>query len=123
MHTLIPAMAGRDGRCWAAFGSMGADGQPQIQAQLAVQLIDRGLDPAAAVAAPRLRVPPGGGGLWVEADYPEAAEILRTVPGARPLPPLDWQFGHAQAVALDAEGGWRAGADPRADGAVVEAVQ
>jgi gamma-glutamyltranspeptidase/glutathione hydrolase len=123
MHTLIPAMAGRDGRCWAALGSMGADGQPQIQAQLAVQLIDRALEPAAAVAAPRLRVPPGGGGLWVEADYPGAAEILRAVPGAVPLPPRDWQMGHAAAIVLERDGGWRAGADPRSDGAVEEAVQ
>jgi gamma-glutamyltranspeptidase len=71
------------------------------------------------VAAPRLRVPPGGGGLWVEADYPEAALIVRSVPGARLLPPRSWQMGHAQALVVDGPGSWRAGADPRADGVVV----
>lgn len=123
MHTLIPALAAREGRCWAAFGSMGADGQPQIQAQLLVQLADRGLHPAAAVAAPRLRVPPGGGGLWAEADYPEALHIMRTLPGVQLLPPRNWQLGHAQVLVLDGAGGWRGGSDPRSDGAVVESVE
>jgi gamma-glutamyltranspeptidase / glutathione hydrolase len=118
MHTLIPAMAARQGRCWAAFGSMGADGQPQIQAQLLVNLVDLGLEPAEAVAAPRLRVPPGGGGLWVEADYPDAAEILRAGLGASPLPPRSWEMGHAAALIADGPGAWRAGSDPRADGSV-----
>jgi gamma-glutamyltranspeptidase / glutathione hydrolase len=121
MHTLIPAMAARKGRCWAAFGSMGADGQPQIQAQLLVNLVDLGLEPAQAIAAPRLRVPPGGGGLWVEADYPEAAQILRAGPGARPLPPLSWEMGHAAVLIVDGPGAWRAGSDPRADGSVGQA--
>jgi gamma-glutamyltranspeptidase len=121
MHTLIPALAGRDGRCLAAFGSMGADGQPQIQAQLLLNLAIRGLDPARAVAAPRLRVPPGGQGLWVEADYPEAGAVARAVPGSQLLPACSWQMGHAQALVLDGHGGWKAGADPRADGSVAGA--
>jgi gamma-glutamyltranspeptidase/glutathione hydrolase len=118
MHTLIPAMAARDGRCWAAFGSMGADGQPQIHAQLVVNLVDLGAEPAEAVAAPRVRIPPGGGGLWVEADYPEAAEILRAGLVAMPLPPRSWEMGHAAALIADGPGAWRAGSDPRADGSV-----
>ena len=121
MHTLIPALAAREGRCWTAFGAMGADGQPQIQAQLLINLVDRGLEPQEAVAEPRVRVPPGGEGLWVEADYPEAAEILRGVPGAVPMPPGCWLMGHAQALVVDGPAAWRAGSDPRADGSVVEA--
>jgi gamma-glutamyltranspeptidase len=70
------------------------------------------------VAAPRLLVPPGGGGLWVEADYPEAAAIARSLPGAALLPARAWQVGHAQALVVDGPGRWAAGADPRADGAV-----
>jgi gamma-glutamyltranspeptidase len=121
MHTLIPALAARGGRCWTAFGAMGADGQPQIQAQVLINLVDRGLEPQEAVADPRVRVPPGGEGLWVEADYPEAAEILRGVPGAVPMPPGSWLMGHAQALVVDGPAAWRAGSDPRADGSVVEA--
>ena len=118
MHTLIPAMVGRRGRCWAAFGSMGADGQPQIQSQVFLNLVERGLSPADAVAEPRLRVPPGGGGLWVEADYPGAGEVARALDGTL-LPPLSWQMGHAAALVVDGPGRWRAGADPRSDGGVV----
>jgi gamma-glutamyltranspeptidase / glutathione hydrolase len=121
MHTLIPALAARGGRPWAAFGARGADSQPQIQAQVLINLVDRGLDPQEAVAAPRLLVPPGGGGLLVEADYPEAREILRTVPGAVPMPPGSWQMGHAQALVVEGTASWRAGTDPRADGSVGEA--
>jgi gamma-glutamyltranspeptidase/glutathione hydrolase len=120
MHTLIPAMAARDGRCWAAFGTMGGDGQPQLQAQVLLGLVDRGLDPASAVAAPRLRVASGGGELWLEADYPDAGAAARAVPAGRLLPPRSMAMGHAAALVVDAPGRWRAGADPRSDGAVVE---
>ena len=120
MHTLIPAMAARDGRCWAAFGTMGGDGQPQIQAQVFLNLVERGLAPAEAVAEPRLRVQNGGGGLLVEADYPDAGAVARAVPGGRLMPVRHHQFGHAAAVVVDGPGRWRAGADPRSDGSVVE---
>lgn len=121
MHTLIPAMAARQGRCWAAFGSMGADGQPQIQAQLLANLCDRGLDPHGAVAEPRLRVGPGGGPLWVEADHPAARELAQSALGVELVRPRSSLMGHAQALVMDEPGAWRAGADPRADGSVVEA--
>jgi gamma-glutamyltranspeptidase/glutathione hydrolase len=117
MHTLIAALATRQGRPWAAFGSMGADAQPQIHAQLLPQLCDRGLGPADAVAHPRLRVAPGGGELWVEADYPEAASIARSLPGVVLTPARQTRFGQAQALVLE-ESGWQGGSDPRSDGSV-----
>jgi len=117
MHTLIPALALRESRPWAAFGSMGADGQPQVQAQLAVNLIDRGLDPAEAVAAPRIRVKAGGGAISVEAGYPGAGELGTGLPEEL-LPDRHRFFGHAQALVVDGPRAWRAGADPRADGSV-----
>ncbi len=120
MHTLIPALAARAGedRPWAAFGSMGADGQPQIQAQVFLNLADAGLDPAGAVAAPRVRVVPGGGELWVEADYPGAADLQRSGLPVKLLPPRSTSMGHAAALVVDGPGQWRAGADPRSDGSV-----
>lgn len=119
MHTLIPAMAARDGRPWAAFGCMGGDGQPQIQAQVAIHLIDHVLEPAEAVARPRLRVDAAGEVLAVEADYPGAAQIAREG-GAQVtlMPPRHSSFGHAHAIVVDGPGRWRAGADPRSDGSV-----
>jgi len=120
MHTLIPAMAARDGRCWAAFGTMGGDGQPQLQAQVLLNLVEHGLDPDEAVARPRVRVPSSGAGLYVEADYPDAAAVARAVPGGHLLPARSWQLGHAAAIVVDGPGRWRAGADPRCDGSVAE---
>ena len=105
-------------RPWAAFGSMGADGQPQIQAQVFVNLADAGLEPAAAVAAPRVRVKPGGGELWVEADYPGAAELQRGELPVKLVPPRSSAMGHAAALLVDGPAEWRAGADPRSDGSV-----
>src|SRR5258707_9804057 len=102
MHTLIPALAARDGRPLAAFGNMAGEGQPQIQVQVAMNLFDHGLDPSAAVAAPRVRVNPAGDTLWVEADYPGAAELNRDQsPRVELVPPRDQRMGHAQALIID----------------------
>lgn len=120
MHTLIPALAARDGRPWAAFGSMGGDGQPQLQTQVLLNLV-AGLDPQEAVAAPRVRAATGGRPLLVEADYPGAAELQRGEIPVRLMPPLSSDLGHAQAIVADGPGRWRAGADPRSDGSVREA--
>jgi gamma-glutamyltranspeptidase/glutathione hydrolase len=119
MHTLIPALAARGGKPFAAFGNMAGEGQPQIQIQVAMNLFDRGLSPAEAVAAPRVRVNPAGDTLWVEADYPGAAELNRAQsPRVELVPPRDQRMGHAQALVVDGPSTWRAGADPRADGSV-----
>jgi len=118
MHTLIPALAAKGGRPYAAFGTMAGEGQPQIQVQVAMNLFDQGLDPAQAVAAPRVRVAPGGAPLWVEADYPDALELSRSDLVVELLPPRDQRMGHAQALLVDGPGAWRAGADPRSDGSV-----
>ncbi len=119
MHTLIPAMAARDGKPFAAFGNMAGEGQPQIQVQVAMNLFDRALDPAEAVAAPRVRLNPAGDTLWVEADYPGAAELNRAQsPRVELVPPRDQRMGHAQALIVDGPSSWRAGADPRAEGSV-----
>ena len=120
-HTLIPAMAARNGRPWAVFGTMGGDGQTQVQAQVLRCLADDGMHPQQAVATPRMRAWPQGGGIWVEADHADAAAILRSIDGARPLAPGDVLLGHAHAIVLDPDGGWTAGADPRSDGKVAEA--
>jgi gamma-glutamyltranspeptidase len=119
MHTLIPAIASRAGRAWAAYGSMGADGQPQLQTQVLINLVDHGLEPAEAVARPRIRVLADGVKVAVEADYPGAAELVRSEHRVELMPARHWKFGHAHAIVIDGPGAWRAGADPRSDGSVV----
>ncbi|OLE79157.1 MAG: hypothetical protein AUG06_08530 [Actinobacteria bacterium 13_1_20CM_2_65_11] len=118
MHTLIPAMAARDGRPAIVYGSMGGEGQPQLQTQVLVNLVDRGLEPQEAVARPRVRVQAGGEVISVEADDPHARELNRSGLKIELMPPGHHTLGHAHAIVIDGPGAWRAGADPRSDGSV-----
>lgn len=118
MHTLIPAMAARDGRPVIAFGSMGGDSQPQLQAQVLINLVDRGLDPQQAVARPRIRIRAGGAPISVEADHEHARELRRSGLPIELVPPAHHTLGHAHAIVVGARASWRAGADPRSDGSV-----
>ena len=111
-------MATRDGRPWLIYGSMGGDGQPQLQTQVLINVVDHGLDPATAVARPRIRITPDGSKVTVEDGYPSAGDIARRDPAVELLPAGDHSFGHAHAIVIDGPGKWRAGFDPRSDGSV-----
>jgi gamma-glutamyltranspeptidase / glutathione hydrolase len=118
LHTLIPAMALRDGRPWLVFGTMGGDGQPQIHAQLLGQLLDRGVDPATALAAPRFVVDVGDGHVGVErATAIEVVEALRRRGHRVEELTSDAAAGHASVLQLTA-GGLRGASDPRTEGSV-----
>jgi len=118
MHTLIPAMAAREGRPWAAFGTMGGERQPQLQAQVLMNLVDHNLEPAEAVARPRMAILADGVTLAVEADYPGAAAMARSDDHVQLMPAKHHSFGHAHAIVIDGPSAWRAGSDPRSDGSV-----
>ena len=53
MHTIIPALAMRDGRCERRFGVMGAHYQPMGHVQMVLNLFDYGMDIQSAIDAPR----------------------------------------------------------------------
>ena len=118
MHTLIPAMASREGRPAIVFGSMGGEGQPQLQTQVLINLVDRDLEPGEAVARPRIRIQAAGDVLSVEADDPDARELNRSGLKIELKPPRHHSLGHAAAIVIDGPEAWRAGADPRSDGSV-----
>ena len=118
MHTLIPALATRDGRPWALFGTMGGDGQPQLQTQVLINLVDHSLDPQEAVARPRIRVVADGSRTTIEATYPGAGQLARQGRDFELMPPGHHSLGHAHAIVIDGPANWRAGADPRSDGSV-----
>jgi gamma-glutamyltranspeptidase/glutathione hydrolase len=111
-------MAARGGRPAIVFGSMGGEGQPQLQTQVLINIVDRGLEPAEAVARPRIRVMAGGEVVSVEADDPDARELNRSGLEIELVPPQHHSHGHAHAIVIDSPGSWRAGADPRSDGSV-----
>ena len=76
MHTIIPALAFRDGRCELSFGVMGAHYQPMGHAQVITNMVDYGMDVQAAIDAPRAFFL--GDSAVVERGLPEA-----TVDGLR----------------------------------------
>jgi gamma-glutamyltranspeptidase / glutathione hydrolase len=120
MHTLIPALALRDGEPWTVFGTMGGDGQAQIHTQLLAAMLDGGADPQAAVDRPRWIVDVADGAVEVEADAdPALADGLRrrghTV---REVPARSHGAGHAHAIQV-ASAGYLGGSDPRCEGAIV----
>lgn len=121
-HTLMPAMALRENRPWLVFGTMGADGQPQTQAQVLTSIIDSGIDVQWAIDRPRwllgrflLGDPEET--LAIEAGFPrQTIEGLRKLDHAvRVVPTRSEVMGHAQAIRITDEG-FRGAADPRSDG-------
>ena len=123
-HTLIPSMYLVDGRPRLVYGTMGGEGQPQTQAALVTGLVDRGLEPQAAVEAPRWLY----GRTWGEAskslrlesrfDDEVAASLRRRGHDVVVVDAWDDIVGHAQMIRLGADG-MTGGSDPRADGGAV----
>jgi gamma-glutamyltranspeptidase / glutathione hydrolase len=114
LHTIIPAMARKDGHIDMSFGVMGGDYQPMGHLAVAVNCYVHGMDPQEAIDQPRYF--PKGGKVLVESGVSEEARaglarrghVLETSP--TPL-------GGGQAIAIDrATGMLVGGSDPRKDG-------
>ena len=122
-HTIIPAMALREGRLWLSFGVMGGFMQPQGHLQVLVNLVDYGLSPQAALDAPRFRVDERGGLLVaLEDGVPSATRQALASLGhdVRTEPLFAPGFGSGDIIAVDVETGVLCGAsDPRKDGCAV----
>lgn len=127
LHTLIASMAKRNGSLWSVLGCMGADGQPQIQMQAYVGLIDYGLDIQEALEAPRFLSGRFGLGeardtLHIEARFPSATLSDLERRGHTLNRWDDWNelAGHAHGIIINPDTGFRhGGSDPRSDGAAV----
>lgn len=123
-HTLNPALALlRDGRTMV-YGSMGGDGQPQTQSAVFTRTLVHGMNPAAAIAAPRWLL----GRTWgqttetlkLEGRFaPEVvAELRRRGHAIDVHPDFDETMGHAGCAIRHANGTFEGASDPRSDGAV-----
>jgi gamma-glutamyltranspeptidase/glutathione hydrolase len=125
-HTIIPAMAFRDGKPWLVFGVMGGDMQPQGHVQVLINLIDFKMNLQAAGEAPRLehrgsatptgRPADGIGLVFAEPGIPEAVlqELRRR--GHR-VERVSMNGGGYQAILIDYENGVLQGAtEARKDG-------
>lgn len=125
-HTLMPVLVRERGDIVGAHGTMGGRAQPQIHAQLALQLA-RGATPEEAVSGPRWVLEPrkagsdatGPGVVAVEEDLPlEGRRRLAREFRVNRLAVHDDEVGHAQVVRRT-EGRVVAATDPRADGAAL----
>jgi gamma-glutamyltranspeptidase/glutathione hydrolase len=114
MHTIIPALAFRAGRCELSFGVMGAHYQPMGHGQLITNMVDYGMDVQAAIDAPRAFFV--GESSVVERGLPDTTvEGLRARHHDVVRAPSPW--GGAQAIGIDwARGVLIGGSDPRKDG-------
>ena len=114
LHTVIPGLAYRDGRCELAFGVMGAHYQPMGHVQLVSNVVDYGMDVQAAIDAPRAFF--GGEQTLVERGLPRAS-IEGLIARGHDVVVAALPWGGAQAIRIDAARGVLiGGSDPRKDG-------
>ena len=121
-HTLMPVLVHRADRLVAVTGTMGGFAQPQINAMNLIRAFDLGLDPAAAIDAPRWLV--GGVDRQTERHFVDAeARVPEAVTGSlaaagfdiHPLSDRDEATGQAHVIVAGG-GAFEAATDPRADG-------
>ena len=123
MHTLNPPMLRKNGKPWLVYGTMGGEGQPQTQAALVTRMVDFGLSPHDAVAAPRWLYGRSWGlpvnNLRIEGRFaPRVATTLQHLGhDVEVLSGFSDLMGHAGAILCDQNTGLLFGAtDPRSDG-------
>lgn len=123
MHTLMPAMAFRDGAPWLVLGTMGGSAQAQIHAEILTRLVDQHMPLDEALAAPRFDAVPltgeidGRPGLLLESGFPgEVVEGLRARGnGVQMLSPATGAMGHAHGIRILPDGVFVGASDPRTD--------
>jgi gamma-glutamyltranspeptidase/glutathione hydrolase len=128
LHTLSPPMVLRDGLPELVFGTMGGDGQPQIQVQLLHHVYDRGMNVQQALDMPRwiygrhaIGDDPAIGAadsLIVESRMDPAliSDLRARGHSVHDIGAYRNEMGHAHAIAIDrARGTLAGGGDPRAD--------
>jgi len=113
-HTIIPAMAFRNGKLWSSFGVMGGHVQPQGQVQVLLNSIDFKMNPQQALDAARV-VWRFGTSISIENGID--AESLAAL-GHEVIAPNG--FGGGQMIVIDPESGMLSGgSDPRKDGCAI----
>lgn len=121
LHTLIPALARRDGEVVLTFGTMGGDGQPQTHLQV-LDRLRRGQHLHEALAGWRFVVQPTDGLVVLESRAPDAVidSLRHRGHEVHVVGPWAGVAGHAHAIART-EHGWAAASDPRTEGGAIGA--
>lgn len=123
-HTLNAGLAALDGGRTIVYGTMGGDGQPQTQATIFTRIHHFGMDPQAAIEAPRWLL----GRTWGKASDSlklesrfgsDVLEALRAKGHwVETIGAFDEAVGHAGAIVRQSNGVLVGGFDPRSNGAV-----
>ncbi len=115
MHTIIPAMALKDGRATHSFGVMGGDYQPMGHGHVFSNLVDHGMDAQEAIDHPRL--------FWGDDGVLDAEEGIgegireALVARGHQVRSAASPHGGGQLIVIDHENGFLiGGSDPRKDG-------
>ena len=118
-HTIIPAMATKDGRTVMSFGVMGGEYQAFGHMQFLTRLFDYGMDVQEAQDTPRFFPNPFSD--EVEVEEPISDELrdgLRAL--GHNIQPAKKPIGGSQAIFIDWDTGMLiAGSDPRKDGSAI----
>jgi gamma-glutamyltranspeptidase/glutathione hydrolase len=114
MHTIIPGMTMKDGRCDMSFGVMGGSYQPMGHAQIVLNMLDYGMDVQEAIDCPRFMFEDGK--VLLEHGTPQ-----KTIDGLKARGHLvadaTLPWGGAQTVQIDWQRGVLiGGSEPRKDG-------
>lgn len=114
-HTIIPGFLSRNGHPWGAFGVMGGAMQAQGHLQMVVNLVDYGLNPQAALDAPRWRFSEANRVFLEPTVAPEIAAALQQ----RQHQIRRGGFLGRGQIILKQNGVLIAGSEPRADGLAI----
>jgi gamma-glutamyltranspeptidase / glutathione hydrolase len=113
MHTIIPGMLRKNGKVVMPFGVMGGAYQPNGHARFVTNMVDYGLEPQAAIDAPRSFSGPEG--MLVETGY--APQVLADLAAmGHEVKAAVEPIGGAQAILIDDSGVLIGASDPRKDG-------
>jgi gamma-glutamyltranspeptidase/glutathione hydrolase len=113
MHTIIPAMLKENGKVTMPFGVMGGQYQSTGHARMISNMVDFGLNPQAAIDAPRCFTEYGP--MKVEKGYSAAVHQELADLGHNVVVPAAG-IGGAQAIRMHEHGVLEGGSDPRKDG-------
>ena len=118
-HTIIPSFLTKDARAVGPFGVMGGYMQPQGHLQVVMNTVDFGLNPQAALDAPRWQWT-SGKRFEVEHHFPRHIALELAEMGHQIHVPLDsGSFGRGQIIWRDPEtGALCGGTESRCDGAI-----
>jgi gamma-glutamyltranspeptidase/glutathione hydrolase len=117
-HTIIPGFLTRNAKAIGPFGVMGGFMQPQGHVQMVMNTVDFGLNPQAALDAPRWEWERGK---RVMKEQTTAAHLFHGLAGLGH--DVAWSgnrqaFGRGQIIWRNAEGSLCGGTEPRADGTI-----